>query len=151
MPTRRVLSAVAHNIGHSFTSLGSYYVDDSWPIQHLIVACRAAHCDAVVIDLLSGTISPPQVRSKSVLKALDFLRDHFIDMLERSGASRELVASGRLDIRFRLDEALPGPIPNHQFAPGVIVPERVPYECNVTIIDDLGEEHAALVKEWWRA
>lgn len=141
MPTHKVLRAVAHNIGHSFTSLGGYFFDDSWAIQHLVIACRVVGKEVVEIDLLSGVVHPPEIRTDAVLKAAGFLRDHFADMLVRSGSASALVAAATLDLRFRLNEIIPGQPAGHVFAPHVIVPE---------FIDDRGREHSAVLKEWWR-
>ena len=151
MPTRKVLRAVAHNIGHSFTSLGAYCLDDSWAIQHLVLACRAAGEPSVEIDLVSGLLTPAEVRTRSVLRAVEMLREHFVDMLIRSDSSPDFVASATLSLRFHLDQTIPGSAPGHWFAPHVIVPEQVPFDCQVTIVDDCGVEHCARVKEWWRS
>lgn len=151
MATRKVLRAVAHNIGHSFTSLGAYIVDDSWAIQHVILALRACASDEVDIDLITGDTTPVEALTPSVAKAVAWLREHFVDMVVRSGSSMDLVTSAKLQLRFRFAETVPDPPPGQWFAPHIIVPEHVPFDCVVTIVDDRGAEHSARVREWWRA
>lgn len=149
MPTHKVLRAVAHNIGHSFLSLGPDFIENSWPVQHLLTAARDARQPAVVINLIAGTLSPPTVASEPLSMALAHLGARFSDMVKRSGASMDLVQSAELSVNFRFDEKRPGQPPGQWFAAGVIVPEMVPYSAVVTIVDDRGAVHESSVKEWW--
>ena len=149
MATHKVLRGVAHNFAHSFLGLGYWYIENSWPIQHLLMAARAAGEATLRINLLTGEIHPPSVSSTPLQKALSHVPETFRDVLERSGASASFVTSAALTITFRFAEKIPGKPSGHSFGAGVIVPEMVPYSARTTIVDDRGVVHEAAVREWW--
>jgi hypothetical protein len=150
MPSHKVLPAVAHNFGHSFLSLGSWYLETSWPVQHLFMAARDAGEATVRINLLDGRIAPASVTSKRLNAALRLIPDSFRNTVERSGASIEFVRSAEMSVTFRFDEKKPGKPAGHSFGAGVIIPEMVSYDATVMIVDDRGVTHEATVPEWWR-
>lgn len=56
----KVLQAVAHNIGHSFTSLMNYSGDD-YVMGHLLNSARLTGRDTLSIDFMKGAASPPEL------------------------------------------------------------------------------------------
>jgi hypothetical protein len=53
MPRFKVLKGVAHNIGHSFTSLMNYSVDD-YSMGHILRYARETEIDTLVLDFVIG-------------------------------------------------------------------------------------------------
>jgi len=52
MPRYKVLKGVAHNIGHSFTSLMNYAIDD-YTMGHVLRLARQTGRDTLIIDLVT--------------------------------------------------------------------------------------------------
>jgi hypothetical protein len=151
MPTHKTLRSVAHNTAHSFLSVsGLHYLENSWPIQHLLMAARAASVDEAEIDLLTGEVQPASIANEVIRKAANGARAHFLDMLEASNSSAQFVTAAKLRVAFRFAEKLPGRPSGHIFGAGVIVPEMVPYSAQVTLVDDHGRQYKTAVPEWWR-
>lgn len=150
MPSRKPLRAVAHNIGHSLLSVGgSYFIDNTWAVQHVLTAARTAGVTIVTIDLVTGNVTPRSAASAPVLLAVAYLIQHFRDMVNRAGSSVSFVTAATMAINFRLDEKHQGNPPHRSFASHVVVPEMVPYTCNVEIIDDRGRAYRGSPREWW--
>jgi hypothetical protein len=60
MSRYKVLKSVAHNIGHSFTSLMNYSGDD-YVMGHVLRFARKTGCDTLRIDFVNGKASPPEL------------------------------------------------------------------------------------------
>ncbi len=149
MPTHKALRSVAHNLGTSFLSMTNY-LENTFVVQHLLMAARDAHVSSLTIDLLAGTIHPERARSKAIARALGYVREQLRDMVVRSNSDMSYIASARMEITFRFAQKIPGTPPGHSFGAGVIVPEMVPYSCVVTIVDERGVSHKATIPEWWK-
>jgi hypothetical protein len=54
MSRYKVLKSVAHNIGHSFTSLMNY-ADDDYAMGHLLRFARRSGCNTLTSDFVTGT------------------------------------------------------------------------------------------------
>lgn len=57
MARYKVLKSVAHNIGHSFTSLMNY-VDDDYVMGHILHFARQTGRDTLTIDFVKGDAGP---------------------------------------------------------------------------------------------
>lgn len=150
MPTRKALRGVAHDFAHAFLSLGAWYSDNSWPIQHLLMAARASGEFEARINLLTGRIRPSSIASRPLGASLALVPESFRDLLERSGSLAELVRSAELTVAFDFSQKVVGKPSGHSFGAGVIEPEMVPYHAVVVIEDHRGVQYQATVKEWWR-
>ena len=63
MARYRVLKSVAHNIGHSFTSLMNYEGDD-YVMGHLLRFARRTKLETVTINFVTGEAGPPELLSE---------------------------------------------------------------------------------------
>jgi hypothetical protein len=60
MPRYKVLKGVAHNIGHSFTSLMNYAIDD-YTMGHILRLARKSGKDTLIIDFITGVGRPAEL------------------------------------------------------------------------------------------
>jgi hypothetical protein len=56
----KVLKSVAHNFGHSFTSLMNYAGDD-YVMGHILRFARRSGCDTLTIDFVKREAGPPEL------------------------------------------------------------------------------------------
>jgi hypothetical protein len=86
------LKSVAHNLAHQFASILNYWYDD-YAIHHLAKAAK-------LIDVLNGTVSPPEIKSGVVAEIIPTLKASLASLLEKEGVSPELVNSATLSYNF---------------------------------------------------
>ena len=126
MPRRREIGSIANGLAGSFISR-SNATDGYWMLGKLYAHALRKGTTEIAIDLLAATLTPPDLSLEEV--ALTYRRRLF-DQLFSKKMSASWVASAILTVRFSPSG---GPVAQ-------------PFECRVSISDDLGREHAATTK-----
>jgi hypothetical protein len=136
MPRYKVLKGVAHNIGHSFTSLMNY-ADDDYTMGHILRFARETRTDRLTIDFVTGTGKPAALLREPISGVPRWYTTRFWDLVASSGSDRSLVKVATLTIQYDLTKTLSGP------------PAENPYVCDVSIVDDRGKCYRAHFAGWW--
>lgn len=139
MPRYKVLKGVAHNIGHSFTSLMNYSVDD-YSIGHILRFARETGLDTLTIDFMVGEGQPALLLRGPITELPHWYTKMFWNMVTSSGSDRALVESATLTLRYDLTQIRPGlraDLP------------QAPYSCEVSIVDVRGKNYTAHFADWW--
>jgi hypothetical protein len=139
MPRYKVLKGVAHNIGHSFTSLMNYSVDD-YSMGHILRLARETGLDTLTIDFVTGEGEPAQLLRDPISKVPTWYTKMFWDMVVRSGSDRSLVQSATLTLKYDLPKSRPNSIS------GILL---TPYACDVSILDNRGKHYSAHFEDVW--
>lgn len=138
MPRFKVLKGVAHNIGHSFTSLMNYSGDD-YSMGHILRLARETGLDTLTLDFLTSEGQPTALLRKPISGLPNWYTKMFWHMVTSSGSDRALVDSATLTLRYDLQRSAPDPqsemIQN-------------PYTCDVFIRDCRGKTYTAHFEGW---
>ena len=140
MPRFKVLKGVAHNIGHSFTSLMNYS-DDDYSMGHILRFARETGNNTLTIDLLTGQGNPASLFREPISRLPGRYSTMFSNMVRGSGSDRELLRSAKLTLIYNLEQNRPSPTGKSS---------QSPYTCEVSIIDVRGKEYAAWFAGWWQ-
>jgi len=135
MPRYKVLKGVAHNIGHSFTSLMNY-ADDDYSMGHILRFARETGFDELALDFITGEGQPLALLRRPISKLPDWYTKMFWNMVERSGSDRSLVQAATLTLRYDLVKLRSSPI-------------EAPYICDVSILDNRGKRYSSHFEGWW--
>lgn len=135
MPRYKVLKGVAHNIGHSFTSLMNY-TDDDYSMGHILRFARETCLNELTIDFITGEGQPTALLRHPISKLPEWYTNTFWSMVECSGSDRSLVQAATLTLRYDLTKSRSFPIEN-------------PYICDVSILDNRGKNYCAHFEGWW--
>jgi hypothetical protein len=136
MPRYKVLKGVAHNIGHSFTSLMNF-ADDDYTMGHILRFARETGSDRLTIDFVTGIGQPSELLQDPISDVPRWYTKRFWDLVASSGSDRSLVKAATLTLRYDLTKTLSGP------------PLENPYVCDVSILDDRGKDYRAYFSGWW--
>ncbi len=136
----KIIKSIAHNLGHSFTSLMNYHGTD-YVLGHILRAARMTGKYKLEVDFLTGTALPPELLFASVKESIEWYCKTFADFVNRSGSDIDLIVSAKMTIEFDLKTARPYPH-NHRIIEN-------PYKCDVVIIDNRQKEHTAHFEGWW--
>lgn len=98
MPRYKVLKGVAHNIGHSFTSLMNYARDD-YSMGHILRFARATGLSELTIDFITGQGRPAELLRDPISGLPEWYTKMFWNMVERAGSDRSLVKGATLTLR----------------------------------------------------
>jgi len=139
MPSFKVLQGVAHNIGHSFTSLMNYTVDD-YSMGHILRFARETGDATLTIDFVTGQALPPTLLREPISKLPEWYTKMFWDLVQSSGSDRNLVQAATLTLTYELQRSRPGPLANSI---------ESPYNCDVTIQDVRGKDYRSHFEGWW--
>lgn len=141
MARYKVLKSVAHNIGHSFTSLMNYAGDD-YVMGHVLRFARQTRRDTLTIDFVSGQARPSELLQAPISEVPSRYTKFFWDLVERHGSDRALVRDASLILRF--DIAVERP---HRTVPKFA---ESPFACDVQITDVRGVKYlVAHFDGWW--
>lgn len=140
MAKYKVLTSVAHNIGHSFRSLMNYAEDD-YIMGHILRLARKTGCDTLTIDFVKREAGPPELLVPPISEVPAHYIDRFWDLVQRHGSDASLVRSATLVLRYKLETQWPHPRA-HQFS-------ESPYACDVRITDIRGKDHVARFRGSW--
>jgi len=140
MARYKVLKGVAHNIGHSFTSLMNYMNDD-YVMGHILRFARETGQDTLTIDFVKGEAGPSELLGAPISEVPSRYVKVFWDLVERHGSDRSLVQDALLTLRF--DTAVERPL---RTAPES---KESPFTCDVQITDTRGAKYQAHFEGWW--
>ncbi|HEV2313792.1 MAG TPA: hypothetical protein VGR94_00680 [Candidatus Acidoferrales bacterium] len=140
MAKYKVLKGVAHNIGHSFTSLMNYAGDD-YVMGHILRFARRTGCDTLTIDFVKREAGPPELLAPPISEVPAYYIDRFWDLVQRHGSDASLVTRATLVLRYKLGTRWP-----HAGAPQF---SESPYACDVRITDVRGKDHVARFRGSW--
>ena len=99
MARYKVLKSVAHNIGHSFTSLMNY-ADDDYVMGHILRFARKTGTDTLTIDFVKGEAGPPELLAEPLSEIPVRYTRFFWDMVDRHGSERSCVRAATLTLRY---------------------------------------------------
>lgn len=137
MPPYKVLKGVAHNIGHSFTSLMNY-ADDDYSMGHILRFARETGINELTLDLVTGEGQPKALLRHPISELPRWYTKMFWNMVASSGSDLSLVRAASLTLRYDLTEDRSFPVES-------------PYACDVSIQDDRGKVYRAHFDGWWYA
>jgi hypothetical protein len=140
MARYKVLKSVAHNIGHSFTSLMNY-ADDDYVMGHILRFARKSGTDTLTIDFVKGEAGPPELLAEPISEVPVRYTQSFWDMVNRQGSDRSYVQAATLTLRYNL--AVTRPLHRN---PSLL---ESPYDCDVRITDARGKDYSAHFHAWW--
>jgi thymidylate synthase len=140
MARYKVLKGVAHNIGHSFTSLMNYRGDD-YVMGHILRRAREVNEPTLMIDLLTGEATPKSLLTPEIRDSISRDTSYFPKRLTSQGTDLQYVRSARMSIAFDLSLERPVSQARHLI--------ESPYVCRVEIEDDRGKVWTAEFRDWW--
>lgn len=134
MPRYKVLKGVAHNIGHSFTSLMNYSGDD-YVMGHILRFARQTGHDTLTIDFVTREVRPPELVGPPISEIPAHYVKCFWESIGRQGSDPAYVRAARLTLQYDIrSERLLKSDP--QFM-------KSKYLCDVVIIDNRGKQYAS--------
>jgi hypothetical protein len=139
MPRFKVLKGVTHNIGHSFTSLMNYSVDD-YSMGHILRFARETGLNTLTIDFVTGQGQPESLLRDPISELPHWYTKMFWNLVQRSGSDRALVQSATLTLNYNLQRTRLGSVAD------VL---QSPYTCEVSILDVRGKSYCAHFEGWW--
>lgn len=135
----KVLKGVAHNIGHSFTSLMNYSRDD-YSMGHILRFARETGLNTLAIDLVKGEGQPADLLRDPISALPDWYTKMFWNMVTSAGSDRTLIQAATLTLSYDLEKHQPGPRAEYP---------QSPYTCDVAILDTRGKTYSAHFEGWW--
>ena len=99
MARYKVLKSVAHNIGHSFTSLMNY-ADDDYVMGHILRFARSTGRDTLTLDFARREAGPPELLAPPISEVPARYTEWFWDLVQRHGSDRSLVQSATLTLNY---------------------------------------------------
>jgi hypothetical protein len=139
MPKFKVLKSVAHNLGHSFTSLMNY-ADDDYAMGHILRFARETGRDTLQINLVTGEASPQALLANPIAELPARYSRFFRDLVKRQGSDPSLVTCATLVLHYDLKVERPLRGMDHT---------ESPYVCDVRITDTRGKIYNAHFDGWW--
>lgn len=106
MARYKVLKSVAHNIGHSFTSLMNYAGDD-YVMGHILRFARSTGHDTLTFDFVKREAGPPELLATPISEVPVRYTQWFWDLVQRHGSDRSLVQSATLTLRYDIATKCP--------------------------------------------
>lgn len=140
MKSYKVINSIAHNLGHSFTSLMNYHGTD-YVLGHILRAARFTGKDKLEVDFLAGTAEPPELLVAPVKESVEWYCKTFADFVNRSGSDIDLIVSAKMTFKYDLKTTR-----SYPRDPKII---ENSYTCDIVIIDNRQKEHAAHLEGWW--
>jgi hypothetical protein len=140
MARYKVLKSVAHNFGHSFTSLMNF-ADDDYVMGRILRLARLTGRDTLTIDFVKGEIGPTELLAQPFSEVLARYLDWFWHLVQSQGSDRSFVQTATMTLRY--DIAIRRPLPR---APHIF---ESPYVCDVRITDIRGKKYEAHFEGWW--
>jgi len=136
----KVLKSIAHNLGHSFTSLMNYYYND-YIMGHLLARARETGLSELKLDFIRKTAEPKDLNVPPISESVNNYFESFPDFVQKSGSHLKYISSANMTISYDLNVYRP--------LDGVLQLTASPYKCYVEIIDDRGKAYTAQFKGWW--
>ncbi len=140
MAQYKALKCVAHNIGHSFTSLMNY-VGEDYVMGQILWLARSTGIDTLGINLVTGEGRPEELLAKPISEVPVWYSKRFWDLVQRHGLDRSYVRTATLVLRYNLKVQRP-----HATFPQFT---ESPYTCDVGVVDIRGRNYDAHFEGWW--
>ena len=140
MPSHKTLKSIAHNFGHSFTSLMNYHTDD-YVLGHILKQARLTGYSKLSIDIKNKVAEPTDLVNEKISDSISRYLDWFPNFVKDSGASMDYISKATMCITFDLSRTKPC-----GFDSKVL---QNPYTCEVIIVDDREKEYKAVLTDWW--
>jgi hypothetical protein len=140
MPSHKTLKSIAHNFGHSFTSLMNYHTDD-YVLGHILKQARLTGYSKLSIDIKNKVAEPTDLVNEKISDSISRYLDWFPNFVKDSGASMDYISKATMCITFDLSRTKPC-----GFDSKVL---QNPYACEVIIVDDREKEYKAVLSDWW--
>jgi hypothetical protein len=140
MPSHKALKSIAHNFGHSFTSLMNYHTDD-YVLGHILKQARLTGYSRLSIDIKNKVAEPIDLINEKIRDSISRYLDWFPNLVKDSGASMDYVSKATMFITFDLSKTMPCGSDSRIL--------QNPYTCEVVIIDDREKEYKAILSDWW--
>jgi hypothetical protein len=93
----KVLKSVAHNIGHSFTSLMNYAGDD-YVMGHILRLARLTGQDTLTIDFVAGNAAPVELLQEPISEIPAQYTRFFWSLVETHGSDRTYVKAVQMSV-----------------------------------------------------
>ena len=135
----KVLGSVAHNFGHSFTSLMNYRADD-YIMGHLVARSFETGAPELSVDVLKGVASPPELLTGPIRDSVSSYCTWFPKLLASHQSALEFVRRVELRVKFDLTSAWQDKTNGSVHAP---------YVCRVLIEDSRGRPWTAELRGSW--
>jgi hypothetical protein len=136
----KVLKSVAHNIGHSFTSLMNYAGDD-YVMGHILRLARLTGQDTLTIDFVAGNAAPVELLQEPISEIPAQYTRFFWSLVETHGSDRTYVKAATLTLHYDIRTQRP--------LHGNLRIIESPYTCDVRITDDRGRAYTSHFAAWW--
>jgi len=140
MPSHKTLKSIAHNFGHSFTSLMNYHTDD-YVLGHILKQARLTGYSKLSIDIKNKVAEPTDLVNEKISDSISRYLDWFPNFVKDSGASMDYISKATMCVTFDLSRTKPC-----GFDSKVL---QNPYTCEVIIVDDREKEYKAVLTDWW--
>jgi hypothetical protein len=140
MARYKVLKSIAHNTGHSFTSLMNYAGDD-YAMGHILRFARRTGRDTLTIDFVKEEAGPPELLAEPISELPAQYTKWFWHLVKTQGSDRSLVQGATLTLRFDIATQRP-----HSSDARFI---ESPFVCDVEIRDTRGKDYRAHFDGWW--
>jgi hypothetical protein len=140
MSRYKVLKSVAHNVGHSFTSLMNYAGDD-YVMGHILRFARLTGRDKLTIDLVTGEGIPVELLQEPISEIPARYTRFFWSLINSQGSDRGCVKAASITLRYDIETQRPL-LRNPKIT-------ESPYVCDVSITDDRGKTHTSHFEAWW--
>ncbi|MCX7987167.1 MAG: hypothetical protein N2662_09540 [Bacteroidales bacterium] len=140
MPSHKTLKSIAHNFGHSFTSLMNYHTDD-YVLGHILKQARLTGYSKLSIDIKNKVAEPTELINDKIRDSISRYLDWFPKFVMDSGASMDYISKATMCITFDLSKSLPCGFDSK-------VLQNL-YTCEVVIVDDREKEYKAVLSDWW--
>ncbi len=142
MPSHKVLKSIAHNFGDSFISMMNFRVTD-YVLGHIQKQMQLTGKHKLTVDILHNTAEPSELLSPYIQGSISDHCAWFPRLVSSCNSSPEFIKSAVMTIRFDFTRTRPWHYD----------PSRTenPFECAVTIVDERGKAHKALLQGWWFA
>ena len=139
------IQSVIHNWAHSFLSFQNFDEQGKYFFQTLFDAAKSSGSNKIVINILSGDVSPSRVATKEVLKFTKHCAWSFAKFLVKQNVDANMISSARLEVRYYFS-AQPDAASGSEFSNSFPKNCVVDYSTKVIAIDDRGVEHLSLLK-----
>jgi hypothetical protein len=140
MPSHKTLKSIAHNFGHSFTSLMNYHTDD-YVLGHILKQARLTGHSRLFIDIKNKLVEPNDLINDKIYDSVTRYLDWFPNFVKDSGASMDYISKATMSITFDLSKTKPC-----GFDSKVL---QNPYTCEIVILDDRNKEYISILSDWW--
>ena len=94
------LKGIAHNLAHSFTSLMNFDPNiDNYIMEYLAYNMAKMGIGMVEIELMSTTITPPELALRPILDSMEYYRDFLGHLMSKTSWTLDDVRTAKIVIK----------------------------------------------------